>query len=95
MQSRFNPNHMALALVVSVVGVAIICGGLLLACCVDPDELTLWGRLARLLTHSLPAGLESLAKLLRVWWICRGVAWAVNFFVNERHPIIRESIRCE
>lgn len=81
---------MALGLIATVVAVVILCGGLFLVCCVDPDEQTFLGRLASLLTRSLPTALEALAKLLHIWWIFRGTARAANFFVNERHPIIRE-----
>ena len=64
-----------------------------LACCVDPEDDSVLGRFARFLTVSCPAGLIALAKLMHVWWVCRGTARVVNFFVNERHPIIRKCKR--
>lgn len=75
---------------VGVIGVSVVAFGIFLACCVDPEESSFLGRLAHWVTETLPAGLIAFAKLLRVWWIFSGIARAANYFVNERHPVVRE-----
>ena len=73
-----------------VIGISVVAFGIFLACCVDPEERSFLGRLAHWVTGALPTGLIAFAKLLRVWWIFSGIARVANYFVNERHPVVRE-----
>lgn len=73
------------AFICAVILVACVC----LACFVEPDDSSFLGRLASFVTRTLPASCVALAKLLHVWWIFRCTAWGVNYFVNERHPVVQ------
>jgi hypothetical protein len=69
--------------------VLVLFAGCIVLCFGDPDSDDFLGRSSSYLTVKLPALFIFIAKKLRVWWIFRGIGIAVNFFINERHPIIQ------
>jgi hypothetical protein len=70
------------AVTVGVVGGFVLCFG-------DPDSPDCLGRTSRILSVTVPKGLVWTAKALHVWWLFRGIGRAVDWFVNDRHPVIQ------
>lgn len=55
----------------------------------DPETDDFLGRASKLIGVSVPSGIVHVAKVLRIWWVFRGIGRAADFFINERHPIIQ------
>lgn len=72
------------------IGVAVVALGVycVLASLIDVEAPTPAGAFLRALNR-IPAALWRIAGLLRVQWVLRGLAWALDAFMNKPNPVVQ------